>query len=175
MIGQRWESERPTPLYWKKFYAKANQWNEIDRPLRYVCTHSLTVKSSVFHEVGGFRECFTSYGFEDGEFCLSPAPSGRSVFADAFSSASSDGWHSSPRMVRVPQFSAGGFYKQLVAFSTDHHTLKRGFCTLQISVLSAAPWLNRLSLVGSDYLRRVVAKFRKGDQTFAQGSEFCRS
>ncbi len=31
VMGQRWESERPTPLYWKKFYAKANQWNEIDR------------------------------------------------------------------------------------------------------------------------------------------------
>jgi len=55
----------PEQSYWKKFFDDPRPWQEMSSFWKYVCTYGLSVRSSQFRDVNGFRSVFNSYGFED--------------------------------------------------------------------------------------------------------------
>ncbi len=59
----------PLNAYWERFQKSARiNWNSIKHPWKYICTHSLSLKRSLFVELGGFSSLFNSYGYEDTDF-----------------------------------------------------------------------------------------------------------
>lgn len=53
--------------YWKTFYKNKDLWDSMPDKWRYVCTHSLCLKKSLFHEAGGIPNNYNVYGYEDVE------------------------------------------------------------------------------------------------------------
>lgn len=59
----------PLSPYWQKFHEIARYgWNSIKHPWKYVCTHTLSLRKSLFVEMGGFSSLYFSYGYEDTDF-----------------------------------------------------------------------------------------------------------
>ncbi len=54
-------------IFWLAFEKQASQWQDLEQPWRYVCTHNLCIAKSRFWMIGGFFEGFTHWGFEDVE------------------------------------------------------------------------------------------------------------
>lgn len=54
------------PKYWKPFF-DCSDWMSLPDFWRYTCTYCLAVRVDQLRAVGGFREVFQSYGFEDTE------------------------------------------------------------------------------------------------------------
>jgi glycosyltransferase involved in cell wall biosynthesis len=52
--------------YWIRFMQTQN-WNQLEHGWKYVCTHSLSLKRSLFHKIGWIRKTFTFYGYEDSD------------------------------------------------------------------------------------------------------------
>lgn len=52
--------------YWGPFF-ESPEWSQIPSGWRYTCTYCLAVRRSALEAVGGFRQVFNSYGFEDTE------------------------------------------------------------------------------------------------------------
>lgn len=65
IMGQRMEAPESVHPYWREFYRQAQRWNELPRPWKYVCTHSLSLYRELFEKAGWFRENFQHYGYED--------------------------------------------------------------------------------------------------------------
>ncbi len=57
----------PDEPYWEKFNQLAS-WTSVEHPWKYVCTHSLSIRKETLKKVGGFKNCFIFYGFEDTDF-----------------------------------------------------------------------------------------------------------
>ncbi len=53
--------------YWENFN-QLPSWGRVENPWKYVCTHSLSVRAETLKKVGGFKNCFIFYGFEDTDF-----------------------------------------------------------------------------------------------------------
>lgn len=51
--------------YWLSFYKKGKSWNLMCEKWKYVCTHSLCIKKSLFEKVGGIANNYNIYGYED--------------------------------------------------------------------------------------------------------------
>lgn len=159
VMGQRWESSRQTSPYWTQFYARSQDWNQLVRPWRFVCTHSLTVKSVLFHQVGGFRECFTSYGFEDGEFAYRLHAKGAKfrltpfqVFHQTVPRKRLEWSGSSLRRWRLLQTTGALFYR--VTLSEEVY----GHCRY---LFHRPRWMNRVLLAGFERWNRLIAKIRR--------------
>ena len=52
--------------YWINFI-NSPDWNQIVGGWKYTCTHSLSMRSDQFKEMGWFRKVFVGYGFEDSD------------------------------------------------------------------------------------------------------------
>lgn len=57
----------PDEPYWETFN-RLSSWADVEHPWKYVCTHSLSVRKETLRKVGGFKNCFIFYGFEDTDF-----------------------------------------------------------------------------------------------------------
>ncbi len=66
----------PEGGYWKIFFEDPKPWQEMSHRWKYVCTYGLSVKAEKYHEVGGFKSVFNSYGFEDTDLGYRLAKSG---------------------------------------------------------------------------------------------------
>ncbi len=51
--------------YWEEFFRSSTAWNERPDRWKFTCTYALVMKRSTFFAIGGFRRCYTFYGFED--------------------------------------------------------------------------------------------------------------
>ncbi|MEZ4872191.1 MAG: glycosyltransferase family 2 protein [Bdellovibrionales bacterium] len=51
--------------YWVDFYDRCTDWNDLPACWKYVCTHSLSMRRSVYESVGWIKKTFIYYGFED--------------------------------------------------------------------------------------------------------------
>ncbi len=50
--------------YWEKFIQQTD-WHKMPYNWKYVCTHSFSLKKSLFWDLGGLKKNFIFYGFED--------------------------------------------------------------------------------------------------------------
>lgn len=57
----------PDDPYWEDFN-RLKSWENVEHPWKYVCTHSLSIRKETLQQVGGFKNCFIFYGFEDTDF-----------------------------------------------------------------------------------------------------------
>jgi len=57
----------PDDSYWEDFN-RLPSWEKVEHPWKYVCTHSLSIRKETLRKVGGFKNCFIFYGFEDTDF-----------------------------------------------------------------------------------------------------------
>lgn len=57
----------PDDPYWEDFN-RLSSWEKVEHPWKYVCTHSLSIRKETLKKVGGFKNCFIFYGFEDTDF-----------------------------------------------------------------------------------------------------------
>lgn len=62
----------PEGGYWERFYKDAakTKWQELPDYWKYTCTYALSLKKSLFKEVGWFRKTYCFYGFEDTDLGL---------------------------------------------------------------------------------------------------------
>lgn len=62
----------PEGGYWERFYQEAAKqgWRELPDHWKYTCTYALSLKKSLFKEVGWFRKTYCFYGFEDTDLGL---------------------------------------------------------------------------------------------------------
>jgi glycosyltransferase involved in cell wall biosynthesis len=51
--------------YWDSFYSSTQAWNDMPAGWRYCCTHSLSIRKTMFMRAKPFRRTFIHYGFED--------------------------------------------------------------------------------------------------------------
>jgi glycosyltransferase involved in cell wall biosynthesis len=59
----------PLSPYWHKFSSSAREgWLLLKHPWKYICTHSLSMRKSLFFEMGVFNSLFNTYGYEDTQF-----------------------------------------------------------------------------------------------------------
>lgn len=52
--------------YWEKFIQQKD-WHKMPYNWKYVCTHSFSLKKSLFWDLGGLKKNFIFYGFEDAD------------------------------------------------------------------------------------------------------------
>lgn len=57
-----------TMPYWSNFYKSTKDWNSVKSKWKYVSTYCLSVKKSLFMNLGAFSCSFVSYGCEDVDF-----------------------------------------------------------------------------------------------------------
>lgn len=51
--------------YWNTFHELDEPWQTIPDRWKYICTHSLNLRRSLFYEINGIRPSYNFYGFED--------------------------------------------------------------------------------------------------------------
>lgn len=64
-IDRRRDTYIHDTTYWNGFLFSGRPWRSWPDGWKYTCTHSLTVKSYMFKDLGWFRTAFLYYGYED--------------------------------------------------------------------------------------------------------------
>ncbi len=63
-----WDAVMSEKGVWESFQNSSGEWNSVDLPWTWASTFFLAITRSRFEALGGFRESFDTYGFEDTEF-----------------------------------------------------------------------------------------------------------
>lgn len=67
-LSALWDCDESEAGVWEEFQTARQDWNARSEPWGWVSTFCMAVPKERFAAVGGFRESFDSYGFEDTEF-----------------------------------------------------------------------------------------------------------
>lgn len=94
-INGRKDVFHPEGGYWRAFFEDSRAWPEIPNYWKYACTYGLSVRTSFYQKVGGFRRAFNSYGFEDTELGYRLVKAGARFFKSPLQTYHL--WHDSDR------------------------------------------------------------------------------